>query len=148
MSDTEEESASSESWPVNEDWLIDMLKQHHKTSNDIKITDFSVKQGCQDGVSNLSDILAVYVVYAIANEREQYEKLDFIIKLLPHDPFSRYFVTEAKFDLREIKFYTKVGISYKFFYLQKHSNKIYSLEISDSSRSLGVPRLSSQEWMR
>lgn len=108
MSDTEEESASSESWPVNEDWLIDMLKQHHKTSNDIKITDFSVKQGCQDGVSNLSDILAVYVVYAIANEREQYEKLDFIIKLLPHDPFSRYFVTEAKFDLREIKFYTKV----------------------------------------
>lgn len=117
MTDTEEESASSESWPVNEDWLIEMLKQHHRTSNDIKITDFSAKQGCNDGVSNLSDILAVSVTYNISKSSAEpassetassSEKLEFIIKLLPHDPFSRYFVTEAKFDLREIKFYTRV----------------------------------------
>lgn len=37
------------------------------------------------------------------------QRLDIIIKLLPHDPFSRYFVTEAQFDLREIKFYTTVS---------------------------------------
>lgn len=113
----EEDSASSDSWPVNEDWLIEMLKQHHGTENDVKIADFSAKQGCSDGVSNLSDILAVSVTYnigvsaiepALAQVDEGSEKLEFIIKLLPHDPFSRYFVTEAKFDLREIKFYTRV----------------------------------------
>lgn len=117
MTDTEEDSASSDSWPVNEDWLIEMLKQHHGTSNDIKIADFSAKQGCNDGVSNLSDILAVSVTYNISKSSTELassdndsnsEKLEFIIKLLPHDPFSRYFVTEAKFDLREIKFYTRV----------------------------------------
>lgn len=117
MTDTEDESASSESWPVNEDWLIEMLKQHHCTTNDIKIADFSAKQGCSDGVSNLSDILAVAVTYNVSPTPDEpasaetvgsSEKLEFIIKLLPHDPFSRYFVTEAKFDLREIKFYKRV----------------------------------------
>lgn len=117
MTDTEEDSASSDSWPVNEDWLIEMLKTHHSTGNDIKIADFSAKQGCTDGVSNLSDILAVSVSYNIIPSSSgpassesvcASEKLEFIIKLLPHDPFSRYFVTEAKFDLREIKFYTRV----------------------------------------
>lgn len=117
MTDTEDESASSDSWPVNEDWLIEMLKHHHVTSRDIKIAEFSAKQGCSDGVSNLSDILAVSVTYNISNSATEpassetgsgSEKLEFIIKLLPHDPFSRYFVTEAKFDLREIKFYTRV----------------------------------------
>lgn len=117
MTDTEEDSASSDSWPVNEDWLLEMLKQHHSTGNDIKIADFSAKQGCSDGVSNLSDILAVSVTYNVSPSptepaatqlSDDSEKLEFIIKLLPHDPFSRYFVTEAKFDLREIKFYTRV----------------------------------------
>lgn len=117
MTDTEEDSASSDSWPVNEDWLIDMLKHHHSTDNDVKIADFSAKQGCSDGVSNLSDILAVSVTYnvsasptepALTQLSDGSENLEFIIKLLPHDPFSRYFVTEAKFDLREIKFYTRV----------------------------------------
>jgi hypothetical protein len=72
--------------------------------------DFSAKQGCQDGVSNLSDILALHVDYEISNFNNNEElKLNLIIKLLPHDPFSRFFVTEAQFDLREIKFYTQVG---------------------------------------
>ncbi|XP_055692579.1 uncharacterized oxidoreductase dhs-27-like [Lutzomyia longipalpis] len=108
MSDTEEDSASSDSWPVNEDWLIDIIKEHHKTASNVKITDFSVKPGSHDGVSNLSDILAVSVDYDIENETEDGARLEIIIKLLPHDPFSRYFVTEAQFDLREIKFYTKI----------------------------------------
>lgn len=34
--------------------------------------------------------------------------LNVIIKQLPRDPFSRFFVTEGQFDLREIQFYTKV----------------------------------------
>lgn len=44
--------------------------------------------------------------YEFKNEDQH---LDLFIKLLPHDPFSRYFVTEAQFDLREIKFYTQVS---------------------------------------
>lgn len=38
MSDTEEDSTSSDSWPVNEDWLIDIIKEHHRTASNIKIT--------------------------------------------------------------------------------------------------------------
>lgn len=65
-------------------------------------------------MSNLSDILTVSVEYKIDTQiavesTSSTLKLDMIIKLLPHDPFSRYFVTEAQFDLREIKFYTTVS---------------------------------------
>lgn len=65
-----------------------------------------MRPGSHDGVSNLSDILSVFVEYEL--EDNESSKLEIIIKLLPQDPFSRYFVTEAKFDLREIQFYTKV----------------------------------------
>uniref|UniRef100_A0A182Q1Z2 CHK kinase-like domain-containing protein n=1 Tax=Anopheles farauti TaxID=69004 RepID=A0A182Q1Z2_9DIPT len=112
MSDTEEESTCSDSWPINEDWLMDVLKKHHEVHSGIKITHFKVKQGCQDGVNNLSDILSVSVVYAFERNEpvsgEVSQCLDIVIKLLPQDPFSRYFVTEAQFDLREIKFYTSI----------------------------------------
>lgn len=38
MSDSEEDSSSSENtWPVNEEWLIGLLKEHYKTDADIKI---------------------------------------------------------------------------------------------------------------
>lgn len=37
MSDTEEDSSSSDSWPVNEDWLINVLKKHHHTSSKLNI---------------------------------------------------------------------------------------------------------------
>ncbi|XP_065080105.1 uncharacterized oxidoreductase dhs-27-like [Ochlerotatus camptorhynchus] len=110
MSDTEEDSACSESWPINEDWLIEVLKKHHEVRSGINITDFKVKQGCQDGVNNLSDILSVSVVYEFQGVQDKVERksLDIVIKLLPQDPFSRFFVTEAQFDLREIKFYTSI----------------------------------------
>lgn len=67
-----------------------------------------MKPGSHDGVSNLSDILSVYVEYQLVDDPVETSTLEIIIKLLPQDPFSRFFVTEAKFDLREIQFYTKV----------------------------------------
>lgn len=67
-----------------------------------------MKPGSHDGVSNLSDILSVYVEYQLVDDPVESSTLEIIIKLLPQDPFSRFFVTEAKFDLREIQFYTKV----------------------------------------
>lgn len=66
-----------------------------------------MKQGCHDGVNNLSDILSVSVAYEFQDVISKH--LDIVIKLLPQDPFSRFFVTEAQFDLREIKFYTSVS---------------------------------------
>lgn len=88
-------------------WYIDfIIRQTNNYNDQLLITqDFSVKAACQNGVSNLSDLLAVSVVYEIDSITQT---KDLIIKLLPHDPFSRYFVTEAQFDLREIKFYTTV----------------------------------------
>lgn len=41
-------------------------------------------------------------------ENSNEKQLDIVIKLLPQDPFGRYFVTINQFDLREIQFYTKV----------------------------------------
>ena len=37
MSDTEEDSTSSDSWPVNEDWLNIVLKQNYGNDSVIKI---------------------------------------------------------------------------------------------------------------
>lgn len=77
--------------------------------------DFTVKPGCAASESVLSDIVAVGVDYklllALERGREAEEtshSLALVVKLLPSDPFSRLFVTEAQFDLREISFYTKV----------------------------------------
>ncbi|KAJ8973060.1 hypothetical protein NQ317_018788 [Molorchus minor] len=112
MSESEEESTSGADWPVTEEWLQAVLKEHHQDlpgPSTITVLDFTVKPGCETGESVLSDILAVAVKYCLRNDQGgASHSLSFIVKLLPQDPFSRYFVTEAQFDLREIRFYTQV----------------------------------------
>ncbi|KRT83353.1 phosphotransferase [Oryctes borbonicus] len=112
MSDSEEESSSGADWPVTEEWLQAVLKSHHVDLPDpssITVLDFTVRPGCDAGESVLSDILAVAVKYRLPDDpADEKHSLSFIVKLLPQDPFSRFFVTEAQFDLREIKFYTQV----------------------------------------
>lgn len=116
MSESEEESSAAD-WPVTEEWLQAVLKEHHNELLDpssITVCDFTVRPGCDSGESVLSDILAVAVKYQLKEDPPDLShSLSFIIKLLPQDPFSRFFVTEAQFDLREIKFYTQVS-PYKF----------------------------------
>lgn len=80
--------------------------------------DFSVKPGCAANESVLSDIVAVSVDYKLllavdrgSEAEETSHALNLVVKLLPEDPFSRVFVTEAQFDLREISFYTKVRVA-------------------------------------
>lgn len=80
-----------------------------------------MKNVCQHGISNLSDLLTVSVSYVLGDSNaddgndnnggdgDSDKKLNIVVKLLPHDPFGRYFVTINQFDLREIQFYTKVG---------------------------------------
>lgn len=83
-------------------------------SNDsfqIEITEFEVNPGCATSKSVLSAITSVTVRYLASittgNPRDECSA-DLIVKQLPRDPFSRFFVTEGQFDLREIKFYTQV----------------------------------------
>lgn len=119
MSTSESSSTASSSsteggdWPVTEEWLQAVLKEHHSdlsSSSSITVLDFTVRPGCDAGESVLSDILAVAVKYRLKSDPDTVShSLSFIIKLLPQDPFSRFFVTEAQFDLREIKFYTQVS---------------------------------------
>ncbi|RZC32541.1 uncharacterized protein BDFB_007750 [Asbolus verrucosus] len=110
MSESEEETSSAADWPVTEEWLQAVLREHHKDLAEtaaITVLDFTVRPGCDAGESVLSDILAVAVKYCVREDPAAHT-LSFVIKLLPQDPFSRFFVTEAQFDLREIKFYTQV----------------------------------------
>lgn len=110
MSDGEEEDSF-----VNAEWLETVLASYHglppETESNITVVDYTVRPGCDDSENVLSDILAVTTKYQMESESQPLH-LNLIVKLLPNDPFSRFFVTEAQFDLREIKFYTQVSIIY------------------------------------
>jgi len=126
MSDSEDESSGEES-PVTSEWLEAILASYHQqelhhnrdgggddaeedgVELSVSIGEFSVGPGCDAGECVLSDILAVKVQYRVSPGTPDPRTLNLIVKLLPHDPFSRFFVTEAQFDLREIKFYTQVS---------------------------------------
>ncbi|XP_055325049.1 uncharacterized protein LOC129579220 [Sitodiplosis mosellana] len=108
MSDSEEDSSNSENnWPMNEAWMLNILKDDDKSEAKVKINYFSAKSICQHGVSNLSDLIMASIKYEIGDNSNE-KQLDIVIKLLPQDPFGRYFVTINQFDLREIQFYTKI----------------------------------------
>lgn len=111
MSDSEDTEDSCAEWPIGKEWLENMLNKRHNGDEvtKIQVKEFTVRPGCTTGESVLSDILAVNVDY-LTSADDEVKKISAIVKLLPQDPFSRYFVTEAQFDLREIKFYTQVSI--------------------------------------
>ncbi|KAF6212726.1 hypothetical protein GE061_010433 [Apolygus lucorum] len=96
------ESSDEEEWPVSSEWLEHVLSEYHGSA--AAVEDFRLAQK----ESALSDILSVVVRYRPSPD-EDVLTLALVLKLLPRDPFSRFFVTEAQFDLREIKFYTKVA---------------------------------------
>lgn len=118
MSDSEDTDASCAEWPVTKEWLESLLSVHHGEGSRVVVEDFDVSPGCTAGESVLSDILAVTVDYSTKPDDTRRE-LNVIVKLLPQDAFSRFFVTEAQFDLREIKFYTQV--SFVILYLDNHA---------------------------
>ena len=64
--------------------------------------------GCMSNESALSTIISVKVKYVLNNSNAT-QDLSLIVKELPKDAFSRFFVNEGQFDLREIKFYTEVS---------------------------------------
>lgn len=108
MSDSEDNTEGScADWNISREWLESMLQEHHGKDSKPGVLDFTVRPGCSAGESVLSDILAVTLEYRLGPEQPAKE-LSLIVKRLPQDPYSRFFVTEAQFDLREIRFYTQV----------------------------------------
>lgn len=72
MSDSEDDCSDNASgvadWPVTEEWLQAVLKEHHKDLTEptsITIIEFTVRPGCETGETVLSDILAVTVTYCL-----------------------------------------------------------------------------------
>lgn len=121
MSESEEEICGPREWHVTADWLETILVAHHRDGGgdddaaekdvSVAVSNFAVSPGCDAGDSVLSDILAVELDYVATPGTSAKRSLSLIIKLLPRDPFSRFFVTEAQFDLREIRFYTQVHLT-------------------------------------
>ncbi|KYN39483.1 putative oxidoreductase dhs-27 [Trachymyrmex septentrionalis] len=119
MSDLDDETDTScgeeqivSDWEVRKEWLESILSKHYK-GKAVKVLEFDVNSGCTTSESVLSAITSVRAKYlaaltSITNKPNDKCKVSLIIKQLPKDPFSRFFVTEGQFDLREIKFYTQV----------------------------------------
>ncbi|CAH0386668.1 unnamed protein product [Bemisia tabaci] len=97
----EDENTQLNAGPVDKLWLEKILSSHHQHT--VTIREFTVKPWRE----TLSDIRTVSVTYYVPRERED-RTVCLIVKLLPMDPVVRHFAVEAQFDLREIKFYTKV----------------------------------------
>lgn len=74
----------------------------------VTITECNVSPGCTSNESALSAIIRVKVKYVL-NDSNTAQDISLIVKELPKDAFSRFFVIEGQFDLREIKFYTQVS---------------------------------------
>ncbi|EZA49014.1 hypothetical protein DMN91_002336 [Ooceraea biroi] len=108
-------------WEVKKEWLESILSEYHK-GKAVEILNFEVNPGCTNNESVLSTITKVTTTYLLAMTSKKPMdkcKVDMIIKQLPKDPFSRFFVTEGQFDLREIKFYTQVVPDLREFNLRK-----------------------------
>ena len=107
MSDSEETDNSCAEWSITKDWLEGVLQEYLGKESQPEVVEYTVRPGCNNGESVLSDILAIGLEYKRSNQHPA-EQLNVIVKRLPQDPYSRFFVTEAQFDLREIRFYTQV----------------------------------------
>ncbi|XP_023246396.1 uncharacterized protein LOC106636105 isoform X2 [Copidosoma floridanum] len=145
MSDSEDggitEDSCAAEWSITREWLEGILQEHHgkkdeeQINNELarpSVVDYQVRPGCSAGESVLSDILAVNLEYRLAADHPV-RQLSLIVKRLPQDPYSRFFVTEAQFDLREIRFYTQVVPDLEVFQRQNKLN-------SASTTKLPIPR--------
>ena len=71
----------------------------------VRVKQFHVRPGCEEGENLLSDLLAIDVTLSRDGSPPE-EELHLMAKLLSQDPFCRHFILEAGFDVREIHFYT------------------------------------------
>ncbi|XP_034193532.2 putative oxidoreductase dhs-27 isoform X1 [Osmia lignaria lignaria] len=105
---------------IDKEWLGGILREFHKEP--VTITECNVSPGCMSNESALSAIIRVKVKYTL-NDSNSTQDLSLIVKELPKDAFSRFFVIEGQFDLREIKFYTRVMPDLKEFQKKQLADK-------------------------
>jgi len=100
---------------IDEKLATIILTKYHRfkgvldDSEEARITHFVVQEDAEAANTALSDIYLLKLTYQLPRESAE-RSLDLLAKQLPQDPFARIFVKEAQFDVREIKFYTKVSI--------------------------------------
>ncbi|KYQ47220.1 putative oxidoreductase dhs-27 [Trachymyrmex zeteki] len=147
MSDLDDETDTScgeeqivSDWEIRKEWLESILSKYYK-GKAVKVLEFDVNSGCATSESVLSAITSVTVKYlaaltSITNKPSDKCKVSLIIKQLPKDPFSRFFVTEGQFDLREIKFYTQVMPDLKEF----GERQLAKIDYDGNKIILPVPR--------
>lgn len=82
--------------------------QINPSCTQVTVTECNVSPGCMSNESALSAITRAKIKYTL-DDTKTVQDLSLIVKELPKDPFSRFFVIEGQFDLREIKFYTQVS---------------------------------------
>lgn len=100
---------------VDEKLAIEILTNYHQfkgvleVDEKIEMIQFNLEEDFEGADIALSDIYMLKITYQLPRENSE-RNLELIVKQLPQDPFARLFVKEALFDVREIKFYTKVDI--------------------------------------
>ncbi|XP_059476310.1 uncharacterized protein LOC132197202 [Neocloeon triangulifer] len=106
---------------ISKSWLQEVLGAALAPGRPFEVVHFAAKSGSEPlegpppppgvvGDSALSEVLSLHVQYTAAGPRGQTSSgaVHLVLKLPPRDPVSRFFVSEAQFDLREINFYTQV----------------------------------------
>lgn len=115
ISDDESDDQVLEINPVTEEVLKSVLERLHPQT-DVELFNFDSNKAEElarttRAVTQRTQNWAVKVQYKILSSgHDDQQNLNLVLKFLPPDPFDKYYVTDAGFDLREISFYTEVFI--------------------------------------
>jgi hypothetical protein len=104
---------------ISKGWLQEVLGAALAPGRPFEVLHFAAKSGSEPlegpppppgavGDSALSEVLSLHVQYSSGVRDQSQGVVQLVLKLPPRDPVSRFFVSEAQFDLREINFYTQV----------------------------------------
>ncbi|XP_065340936.1 uncharacterized protein LOC135940114 [Cloeon dipterum] len=104
---------------ISKGWLQEVLGAALAPGRPFEVLHFAAKSGSEPlegpppppgavGDSALSEVLSLHVQYAAGPRGQTPGAVHLVLKLPPRDPVSRFFVSEAQFDLREINFYTQI----------------------------------------
>lgn len=112
ISDEDSDDQVLEINPVTEQVLQSVLERLHPQT-DVQLLNFESHKAEElarttRAVTQRTQNWATKMQYKIPGDQDE-RNLNLVLKFLPPDPFDKYYVTDAGFDLREISFYTEVS---------------------------------------
>ncbi|XP_014603005.1 PREDICTED: uncharacterized protein LOC106786300 [Polistes canadensis] len=113
-------------WEITREWLKGIFSEYYMHMVDIcelKTTSIRKSDATLSNENVLCDI--TYAEFDLIGPIDVSE-MRIVIKRLPADLFNRFFVTEGQYDLREIKFYTKIVPDLKL--LQPQGRRVRRIE--------------------